>query len=305
MGDPHKNLGKAVNAVKLLRPVFLIGGLVMNLFGVALASHSGSYVDWAALVYFQLILVTLQLSGHAANDYADFESDAVNANRTWFSGGSGILPSGKISKSTAVRLSAIFAALTLLESIIFFMTFSGDVTVLFLILIGLAGALQYSLGPLRLSYRGLGEAFMMFLYGSICADAAFMVQFGAWDNVVLVATMPLMVQVLILMLLTEYPDFEADSAAGKRNLVVRLGRRNSRMISMSLLPAGALISLLGSFGGMSDMNVIAVAVIFAIEAVVIAVIMRMLQSSKLSYNWLTSASVGFLLLLVLISALTF
>jgi len=298
-------LGKLVASIQLLRPVFLLGGLTMNLFGAALAYHMDSKIDWTSLICFQLVIVVLQLAGHAANDYADFETDAANRNRTWFSGGSGILPAGGVSRKGAIRLCAAFAATTILASSVFTIMLGWNIGVLILIIAGLGMSLQYSLGPLKLSYRGLGEIFMMLIYGSVCADAAFIIQHGTWDNLALVATAPLMVQVLTLMLLTEYPDIEADSPAGKKNLVVRMGRDKTRLIAMIVIIVGAVVSVLGVFGGISELNVVAVALTFAVEAAVITVILRMLRSARLGYNWLTSASIGFLVLIILVSALTF
>lgn len=298
------DLAKVTSTVRLLRPIFLLGGLEMNLFGAALAYHLDSRIDWTSFICFQLVLVALQFSGHAANDYADLKSDAANNNRTWFSGGSGVLPSGGLSRRAAVRLSAAFAVITILASVAFTIALGWDPIILILILIGLGLSLQYSLGPLRLSSRGIGEIMMMLIFGSICADAAFMLQHGGWDNMALFATAPLMVQVMILMLLTEYPDFESDSSAGKRNLVVRIGRDKARAAAMTLMPVGAVVSLSGILGGMSDLNSISVALTFAAEVAVIAVILRLLRSSRIGYNWLTSASIGFLVLIGLVSALT-
>jgi 1,4-dihydroxy-2-naphthoate polyprenyltransferase len=297
--------GKLLSSVKLLRPIFLLGGLSMNLFGAALAYHLDYKIDWTSLICFQLMIITLQLSGHAANDYADFETDAANRNRTWFSGGSGVLPAGDISKRGAIRMSVAFAVVTILLGLTFTVLLDWNLSVLVLTIIGLVMALQYSLAPLKLSYRGFGEIFMLFVYGSICADTSFILQHGSWDNIAFFATAPLMVQVMVFMLLSEYPDIEADSSAGKRNLVVRMGRDRTRPVAMLVILGGAAASIIGILGGVSEMNAFSIALIFTVEAAVIAAILRLLRSARLGYNWLTSASIGFLVLMILVSSLTF
>jgi len=45
------------------------------------------------------------------------------------------------------------------------------------------------------------------------------------------------------------PDFHQDRLVGKKNLVVRLGRKNGRHLYLALSAAGLLVVVLGSFTG--------------------------------------------------------
>lgn len=115
--------------------------------------------------------------------------------------------------------------------------------------------------PLKLSYRGLGEMAVGACYGPLIAAGAYLVQRGEITAEVVLPSLPLGLMVAAFLWINEFPDYSGDRATGKRNLVVRLGRRRASrafvvlvvcaFASVALMPAagapsGVLLGLLGA-----------------------------------------------------------
>ncbi len=108
-----------------------------------------------------------------------------------------------------------------------------------MLLLGLAGmalAFFYHAPPLRLAYRGCGELAVGIAYGPLIALGAFLVQTGATDATLAWLSLALGLLIAAFLLINEFPDYRADRAGAKRNLVVRLGR--GRAARLYLLLAG-------------------------------------------------------------------
>ena len=104
------------NFIKLTRVVFLLGGFLLYALGAAAAVRLGFTINWAEYLLGQVAITSIQLMGQYLNEYYDIETDRLTAdNRTWFSGGSGVLPAGSISPAAvlvAARICAVVALLT-------------------------------------------------------------------------------------------------------------------------------------------------------------------------------------------------
>jgi len=79
-------------ALRMGRPHFLIGGLLLHWLGVALALASGAPLRLPALLWGQAAVTAIQLMTHYSNDYFDLAADRANPTPTHWSGGSRVLP---------------------------------------------------------------------------------------------------------------------------------------------------------------------------------------------------------------------
>ena len=107
-------------------------------------------------------------------------------------------------------------------------------------------ALAYTAPPLQLSHRGFGELDVALTHSAGAIMAGYMAQGGGWtDSLPWLLALPLGVSVLPSILLAGCPDREADQAAGKRTLVVILGKRGAVRLAMAAsLAAPTLAALL-------------------------------------------------------------
>jgi 1,4-dihydroxy-2-naphthoate octaprenyltransferase len=101
---------------------------------------------------------------------------------------------------------------------------------LLLLIIGGVGGLSgffYTAPPIRLVTRGIGEVFIGLNFGVLMVLGSYYVQAQnlAWEPVV--ASLPVAFLITAVLYINEFPDLRADEAAGKRTLVVRLGKRRA------------------------------------------------------------------------------
>jgi 1,4-dihydroxy-2-naphthoate octaprenyltransferase len=228
---------------RLTRPKFLIGGLLGGALGTSIAAFERGGVDWTAYATAQSTITALHLMVHYSNDYFDRHGDAL-AVRTPYSGGSGVLVEGALSPRVALvaALACLIAGLAGAAVL----GASGRAAAASIAVLIAALAWWYSSPPLRLVATGLGEldtALVVAVLVPLCAYAA---QAGWPDLRAVAGTLPAAGAMFAMMIAVEYPDVEADGAAGKRNLVVRLGRERASVlayIGLASIAGGAIASL--------------------------------------------------------------
>jgi 1,4-dihydroxy-2-naphthoate octaprenyltransferase len=105
-------------------------------------------------------------------------------------------------------------------------------------LLGGAAAIFYVAPPIRWAYRGLGELVIALSYGPwmVLGSLYLHTQKLSWQALV-VSLVPGCL-IMGLAVVNAIPDFHQDRLVGKRNLVVRLGRRRAVFLYLALSAAG-------------------------------------------------------------------
>jgi len=115
-------------------------------------------------------------------------------------------------------------------------------------------AMGYTVPPLKLSHRGLGELVVALTHSIGVILPGYLLQGGDWhDPLPWLLGLPLGLAVLPATILSGVPDYDADAAAGKNTLVVKLGIRGA-LIAATLLPILAVAAALfcRELDGMAD-----------------------------------------------------
>jgi len=221
--------------------LLLIAGVYS--LGVTVAAANGAAVDRATVAAGAVPLLCLSASVHYANEYADYETDALT-NRTPFSGGSGALQETGLSRAiplyAGVTAGAVGGALT---GVLWAQGWLSPAAVGLLAVSTVVGW-QYSVGPLRLAWRGWGEVTNAALGGLLLPVYGAAVVDGALVTVGL-ASVPFFLLVWLNLFATQWPDREADAAVGKRTLAVRWQPRTLRIsyVGISVLAGLSLVAL--------------------------------------------------------------
>lgn len=207
---------------RALRLPFVTASLLPYVFGSLLPKggfHPGPFALGLTAT------ICTHLSANLANDWADSASGADGLDPTYYGlfGGSKLIQEGRLSArfyrnaaaGFALAASAAVVGLAFLlgrpETLLFFGA------VLFL-------ALSYSVGPLRLAYRGLGEATVLLAFGPVAVGAAVYAQTGRLPAAgELLLSLPFGFLTAAILLANEVPDAPEDAIAGKRNLVGQVG----------------------------------------------------------------------------------
>ena len=173
-----------------------------------------------------------------ANDFAD--QDADSGRRTLISGGSGVIPQGKLAPSQVARAAQIAAVSLLAFSCL--LTLLGRTWTPFYALAALLLMWLYSFPPVRASYRGGGELLQGLGIGIGLPSLAYYLQTETlfapgW------IIWPAALLGVCSNVLTALPDVEDDSRARKRTWPVRHGIASARRFAS----AGIAFAALGIF----------------------------------------------------------
>lgn len=215
------------------RPRTLPAAIAPVLVGTALAWREGAFDGGAAALCLGFALL-VQIGTNFANDYYDFVKGADTAKRV---GPRRAVAAGLIAPATMKRaMWGVFAAAFLCGSGLLW--WGGP----WLLAIGVASivcGIAYTGGPFPLAYHGLGDVFVFLFFGLVAVGATYFVQAGRWTAEALLAGAGVGLLAANILVVNNYRDVETDAAAGKRTLVVRLGRRAARWQHASSI-AGAL-----------------------------------------------------------------
>jgi 1,4-dihydroxy-2-naphthoate octaprenyltransferase len=167
-----------------------------------------------------------------SNEWFDFESDRRNQHHGPFNGGSRVLVQGNLSfpqvrVGIGVTLTlAVACAGTLMAGA---SGYAVSVALLLLLLF----ALGYTVPPLKLSWRGLGELDVGLTHSIGVVLCGYLLQGGGWrDAFPWLMSLPMFLSVLPSIIVAGFPDLEADRLAGKRTLATRLGHRGTLLAAI-------------------------------------------------------------------------
>lgn len=189
----------------------------------------------------------LHLGANLMNDYYDtFGSDPLNQKLTPFSGGSRVVVNGEMGSRELFIFASIFYILAGITGLL--LLIHGRFWVL---LFGITGALLgffYSASPVSLMSRGMGELAIFLAFGPVLTGGASYVVSGNIKLEHFLIGIPFGFFTTAILWINQFPDIDADRAAGKMNLVVRLGTERAKGGYLFLIFSGFLsILLLSSF----------------------------------------------------------
>ena len=277
--------------LQLTRPVFLLGGALLYALGAAIAHTAGVSIDWGRYALGQVIVTSVQVMTHYANEYFDAEADRViGANRTWFSGGSGVLAEGRLSPHIALRAARISAGVAI-AAIGIALPIEPAVS-----LVGglaLLGGWFYSAPPVRLVASGFGELATALMVSLLVPLTAVLMQRSPIGAPLLAVALPLALINLAMQLAFEFPDFDADREMGKRTLTVRLGRDRAVHLHNALLASAFAAAWIASASGWIDPRVAAWMLLTApLAAWQVAGVLWRARRGWRGYGLMTAGGVG-------------
>ena len=126
-----------------------------------------------------------------------------------------------------------------------YLTVRGGWPILVFALLGGAAAIFYEAPPIRWSYRGLGEIVIALSYGPWMVLGSLYLHTKEVSWAALWASLVPAFLIMALAVVNAIPDFHQDRLVGKRNLVVRVGRRRAVWLYLILAAAGLLVAVAG------------------------------------------------------------
>lgn len=231
------------------RVPFLSVGILPYLLGASIAAYDGVDIDAAAFWLGLAGVVLIMLATYFNGEYYDTVEDTISTElgRNPFAGGSGGVVDGLLPASYARRAGiAAAVAAAVVGLVLAFVVGTGPLTIP-IGLFGLIAGFFYSAPPFRWVQRGIGEIFIGVCYGWLPIAIGYYLQTPQLPPVLVWASLPVGITIFNVIFMNEYPDYEGDLAAGKRNLLVRVGRERGVWIyvAAALLAPATFIWAIG------------------------------------------------------------
>lgn len=235
---------------KAVRAPFFTASVIPVLVGssVVLAFHEG----WSNAYFFLTLIgvICIQAGTNLANDYFDYKSgnDVINKNRSPFNGGSTTLVEGVLQPAEIKLGFTAFFALSLGAAL--FLALQVGWPVVIIAIFGILSGYYYSAPPLYLASRGVGEFFVGLNFGTFVVMGTYFVQAGSFSTEAFYASLPVALLISAVLMINQFPDYEADKMVGKTNLVVSLGKKKGVKLYIAIVALAYFLILLGPFIGL-------------------------------------------------------
>lgn len=217
---------------KEIRPEFLLLSLALVFLGTAISLNDG-YFNWLRFLLTMFGLLLAHTSVNVLNDYFDYKSGIdFETNRTAFSGGSGILTQGLL-KPQNVYIFGVASLLTAFPIGVYLTIISGW-QLLPLIIFG--GFCIYFYTSFLTKWL-IGELWAGLGLGMLPVLGTYYIQVGSYSLDTFIASLAPFFLTANLLLLNEFPDFNADKKGGRYNLVIALGKRKASRLYVLIMAA--------------------------------------------------------------------
>ena len=213
------------NWLTVVRLPFTTVGVVPFCAGIFIAYRSPYTVNWLTSLLGVFAVLFICISCYLIGEIYDQEEDLLTLNygRSKFAGGTLLVANRTISTKAISRAVVVFITFAAMAGIYISLTYSS--WLLFgLGLFGSLSAVLYSLPPVRLVKRGLGEILIGICYGWLPLVTGFVAASGKFPSYSWLFAWPVALSIFNVIFINEFPDYESDISAGKRNLVVRTGK---------------------------------------------------------------------------------
>ena len=222
--------------LKAIRAPFFSATSMSAVIAAGLA-YSEGYFNWLYLIAAILIIAGSNCGINLINDYFDHKSgnDEVNKYYNPFSGGSRVIQDNLIKPKKILIAGIVSFVVTALIGL-YFVIFVNYHLVWF----GLAAIILgyfYTAKPLRFAYRGVGELVVFIKSGPLAVLGTYLLFTGKLSLEAFLVSIFQGLLVALILFINEFPDYKADKAVGKRQLVVRFGRKKSRIVYIILIAA--------------------------------------------------------------------
>ena len=242
---------------RLVDPKIALASLIPFIAGAALAIDQRGSIEWGLALAAFLAIFLVEVGKNAVNDLYDFRSGADTAvrddERSPFSGGKRVLVDHLVTERDLVVIAWIaFAAAGLIGLEIASRSRPE------LLLLGALAALisiLYAAPPFKLASRGLGELAVFAVYGPGIMLGTVLLLRGDVTVEAMVVSIALGFLIANVLLINEVPDERADRLAGKRTLVVRLGRDRVETLIALVFIVGFLVPAIAAAYGLAAFRV--------------------------------------------------
>lgn len=235
----------------LSRLPFHTVGVLPFILGTVLAYRTQGMLNFQVLMLGTIGVILIMLSTYYGGEYWDYVEDTLSARNkpSKFAGGSRVLQKGILPRRAALSASIASLSLALVIGIVLQFVYRTGAWTLPFGVVGMFAGFFYSARPIRWVRTGLGELLIALCYGWLPLAVSYYLQAGNIASLVHWMSIPVGLTIFNVILLNEYPDYDADRVAGKRNVLVRLGTKRGAYIYSIAGIGGLLFFFLSLYRG--------------------------------------------------------
>lgn len=232
------------------RPATLTVALVPVLVGSAIAYRlSALRLGPALAALFGALCI--QIGTNLANDVFDYEKGADTAERL---GPLRVTQAGLLTPAQVRRGMLVAFGLAVLAGV--YLTVMSGPIIVAIGALSIASGVAYTGGPYPLGYNGLGDLFVFVFFGLVAVCGTCYVAAGQVPGLAVLASLPVGAIATAVLVVNNVRDHATDVKAGKRTLVVRLGRGFGIAEYLLLLALAYAVPLGLFFGGLGGRAVL-------------------------------------------------
>lgn len=242
---------------RAIRIKFILASIIAVSNGIAISYWKTGTIDpgYALLTYFGIMC--LHISVDLLNDYSDYKRGIdTTTKRTRYSGGTGVIPENLINPRVIYCAGVVFLILGGLTGL-YFVTIKG-IIILILLSFAIISIYFYSTNIVN---AGLGELFVA-IKGCMIVMGSYYIQSDTIDLTCVFVGIIVGLLSAVVLLVTSFPDHDADKKSGRRTLVILSGKANSVMIFTALIMVtygmiigGAIFNIIPSYSTMGLLSI--------------------------------------------------
>ena len=218
---------------RALRPFSFTVALVICLTGIASAAVSSAFSSFSAALVLAGGLL-LQAGVNLINDYADrHQLETNNANAA------NLRAMIRIEQNFRIGLACFLLA----SVIALYLVTQVGIGLLWLALLGIIGALGYTLEPMNYKRRGLGVVLVFWFMGVLMVSGSYFAVTGDLSVTVVWQSVPVSLLTSLLLLSNELRDYEADRRDNIATLSVRIGYARASGLYLAMVLATYLSAI--------------------------------------------------------------
>jgi 1,4-dihydroxy-2-naphthoate octaprenyltransferase len=279
-------VAKLVAFLRIARPHFLLGGLGLFALGALVAQFEGWTLTIERYALGQGLITALQLMAHYLNEYWDEAGDRRNTRRTWFSGGSGVLAEKGLARETVFAAAMVNLAVAVAIGVYLVTQHFSPALLIIISLIAL-GLFFQSTPPVALMGSGYGELITAIVFAGLVPAFAHLLWSPQASAQIMLATGPLVLLHIAMLIAFGLPDYEADKASDKQTLVVRLGQAGAASLHNALLVLALVLAAAATFAGLPPRVAISLALCAPLVVLQILLVRRLREGQGSSFAQLT------------------
>ncbi|MCS7126018.1 MAG: prenyltransferase [Aigarchaeota archaeon] len=236
--------------LEAIRVKFFLAGIPPVILGTCIAFYDLGVFNMLNFLLTLAGIIFVMIGTYTFNEFFDYRSGVdvviMEEDITPFNAGSRILPRKLLEPSSVFKMGLV--SWIIASTIAVYFTVTVGLYIIPLTIIGFLAGAFYTAPPLMWAYRGLGEVMIGLNYGILIPFGSYYVQTGSLPSTsFLIPSLVPAALITAVIWINEFPDYRADKSIGKNNLVVRLGRENSRSFYIFLMVFSYISILLGVF----------------------------------------------------------